>query len=219
MSTDEVVGTGLLSQASDGRGEESDIRQRILGAACGLFAKKGYAATSIREITKAAQVTNPMIYYYFGSKEELFMAVLIDAMAKMGEKIAAVLADTQGMRARLVAVMMANFEALRESPDLARLFVATQFGVEQERFGVRLRELIRGDKEYMRHLLLEGQREGVVDPAIDMELAFIHLSGVIHVPMLHFLSGDLDSWDEARAQALVDQFLCGVGHQKGGEES
>src|SRR5579875_183578 len=40
-----------------------------------MFAERGYANVSIRDICKEAEVTPPMIYYYFRSKKGLFQAV------------------------------------------------------------------------------------------------------------------------------------------------
>ena len=51
-------------------------RDRLLAAAAKLFAAKGYAATSVREILKAAKVTAPVLYYHFGSKEGLFNGLI-----------------------------------------------------------------------------------------------------------------------------------------------
>ena len=42
-----------------------DARNTILESAKELFAQKGYSASSIREISQAAGVTKPVIYYHF----------------------------------------------------------------------------------------------------------------------------------------------------------
>ncbi len=56
--------------------ESTDNRQKILSTALALFAKKGYDAVSTAEITQAAGITKPTMYYYFGSKEGLFSEIL-----------------------------------------------------------------------------------------------------------------------------------------------
>jgi len=48
---------------------------KILQAASDLFSEKGYANVSIRDICRVTKTTAPVIYYYFGSKKELFDAV------------------------------------------------------------------------------------------------------------------------------------------------
>ena len=54
----------------------SSARDDILGAARVLFAERGYAATSVREIAEAVGVTKPTLYYHFGSKDGLFTALV-----------------------------------------------------------------------------------------------------------------------------------------------
>ena len=51
-------------------------KERILDAAEGLFMEHGYEATNVRSITTAAGVNLAAVNYHFGSKEELFQAVL-----------------------------------------------------------------------------------------------------------------------------------------------
>jgi AcrR family transcriptional regulator len=53
-----------------------DTRDRILDSAETLFAEKGVAATSLREITRDAEVNLAAVNYHFGSKTGLFEAVL-----------------------------------------------------------------------------------------------------------------------------------------------
>src|SRR6185369_2858966 len=52
------------------------VRDRLLNVALQLFAQKGFESTSVREIASAAEVTKPTIYYYFKSKEGLYLELL-----------------------------------------------------------------------------------------------------------------------------------------------
>ena len=69
------------------RAATSDARGRILEVAKGLFAAKGYAGVSMREIAAASQLTLPTLYHHFGDKRGLFLAcrgaVLGDAAAQV----------------------------------------------------------------------------------------------------------------------------------------
>ncbi|WP_089775767.1 TetR/AcrR family transcriptional regulator [Ruania alba] len=53
-----------------------DKRERILAEAIALFARKGYAATSVADIAAAAQISKAGLLHHFGSKEGLYSAVL-----------------------------------------------------------------------------------------------------------------------------------------------
>ena len=55
--------------------ETRDTAKRILQVASRMFAEKGFANVSVRDICKETGTTAPVIYYYFGSKRGLFDAV------------------------------------------------------------------------------------------------------------------------------------------------
>jgi AcrR family transcriptional regulator len=67
--------------ASDGRA--SDTGARIRDAALRLFAARGYAATGIREIAVDAGVTTAALYHHMGSKQDLLVTIMRDAMHDM----------------------------------------------------------------------------------------------------------------------------------------
>ena len=54
----------------------TNTANRILDAAETIFAQRGYASASLRDIAKAAKVTQPALYNHFESKEALYRAVL-----------------------------------------------------------------------------------------------------------------------------------------------
>ncbi len=65
MSTDAVV---------DAR--RTDTRERIVNVAAALIAEKGFAGTSIKDISDALGVTKAALYYHFASKEEILRAIV-----------------------------------------------------------------------------------------------------------------------------------------------
>lgn len=56
--------------------DAEQTRQRILAAALDEFSAKGISGARVDTIAEQARVNKRMLYYYFGSKEELFRAVL-----------------------------------------------------------------------------------------------------------------------------------------------
>lgn len=57
--------------------EEAAItRQQLLKKALSVFSKKGYAATSLADIAREADVTRGAIYWHFGSKPELYNTLI-----------------------------------------------------------------------------------------------------------------------------------------------
>jgi len=76
---------GRVIAINDGRGS-TVTKPRILDAAEALFMEHGFEATSLRAITTAAGVNLAAVNYHFGSKEELFQAVLTRRLDPMNQE-------------------------------------------------------------------------------------------------------------------------------------
>jgi AcrR family transcriptional regulator len=76
---------GKVIAISEGRGP-TVTKARILDAAEALFMEHGFEATSLRAITAAAGVNLAAVNYHFGSKEELFQAVLTRRLDPMNQE-------------------------------------------------------------------------------------------------------------------------------------
>ena len=76
-------------------------RERILAAAIHAFARGGFQGASTREIADAAGVTDPLLFYHFGSKADLYLAAVRDQLEKLREGLDAALAGAAEPRDRL----------------------------------------------------------------------------------------------------------------------
>ena len=74
------------SQATTDKGERA--RARLLAEASRIFAEKGYAKASTREICSAAGLNIAAIHYHFGGKEGLYRAVLMGPIQAMAAQFA-----------------------------------------------------------------------------------------------------------------------------------
>jgi len=73
--------------------EYSSKQIQIIDVAEQLFAKKGFAGTSVRDIAQAADVNVSMISYYFGSKEKLIEALFQLRMAESRSRLEMLVTD------------------------------------------------------------------------------------------------------------------------------
>jgi len=71
---------------------QPDARERLLSAALVLFTQRSYAAASVREICAAAGVTKPVLYYYFKSKEGLYLELMEGANTQFEDTVAQLIA-------------------------------------------------------------------------------------------------------------------------------
>lgn len=108
--------------------EEISNRERILNIAEQLFATKGYHATSVREIVNAASVTSPMLYYYFGSKEELLVTLLDERLTSFSERVQSYLAGVTNAEEVIRAWCQAIVDETSDSSGSLRFVFALLYG-------------------------------------------------------------------------------------------
>ncbi|HEY2976519.1 MAG TPA: TetR family transcriptional regulator [Burkholderiaceae bacterium] len=99
-------------------------RDSILRAATKVFAKHGYDGGRVEQISKAAKSYDRMIYYYFGSKEELFIAVLEETYRRFNEAESALVLDAERPLESLKAVIRFMWDYYRSNPEFITLLNA-----------------------------------------------------------------------------------------------
>ncbi|HEX7761468.1 MAG TPA: TetR/AcrR family transcriptional regulator [Caulobacteraceae bacterium] len=80
----------------------------IISAALSVFAEKGFAAARLDEIAARAGVSKGAVYLYFETKEDLFRAVVHEAVAPNIDAIETAVAAYEGDFSTLAALIMAN---------------------------------------------------------------------------------------------------------------
>ena len=85
----------------------AQTRERLLDAAERLFAEKGFAATSVRDITAAASSNIAAVNYHFGGKHNLYHEVFRRRMAAMRDQRIASIRQVQGGATSLEGVLYA----------------------------------------------------------------------------------------------------------------
>jgi AcrR family transcriptional regulator len=98
-----------------------DTRDAILKAATRIFAKHGFSGGRIDEISKVARSYDRMIYYYFGSKEALFIAVLEDMYRRFNEAETALDLDSEKPVEALTAVITFMWTFYQRNPEFITL--------------------------------------------------------------------------------------------------
>jgi len=105
--------------------EQSEkTRQRLLDAAAGLFAAKGYRDTSVQSIAEAAGISRGSIFWHFGSKEGLLLAVVEASLARFERQLERL---GEGTPMGLHEVVYAFRDYIQHNPPIGRLFYALLF--------------------------------------------------------------------------------------------
>jgi AcrR family transcriptional regulator len=99
------------------------VRDRLLGEATKLFAQSGYRGTTVDEIVAAAKVNKRMVYHYFGDKEKLYHAVLIEAYRGLETVEVEALSHTQDIATLTESIVRSYFDFLAAHPEFVRLIL------------------------------------------------------------------------------------------------
>ena len=102
-----------------------ETRARLVRAARDLMARKGVGATSIQEITEAADVGFGSFYNHFDSKAELFDAALTEAMEELGQLLDDVTRDIDDPAQVFATAVRITARLPRTHPQLAKIMLRT----------------------------------------------------------------------------------------------
>jgi TetR/AcrR family transcriptional regulator len=143
-------------------GREAEVRDRIFASALRHFSHKGFAATSLREISEDAQTTKPMIYYYFGSKEGLYAGIVREILEEMAESIRTRLPGEAPVREQILAFCERYLDHFMQQEEIIALVLREVFGLG----GVPMAEFSQALGERVRHpldeILARGMETGIL---------------------------------------------------------
>jgi AcrR family transcriptional regulator len=175
----------------------ADTKTRILDAAEQLFMEHGFEATSLRSLTAAASVNLAAVNYHFGSKEELFQAVLTRRLDPMNQERIELLERIE----REASGKPASVEKIL----FAMLIPALRLARDEERGGKNFLRLVgrayADPAPFIRHFLSEQYAEMIGRYKEAFHKALPHLSRQELTWRLHFVMGAL-SYTLAGTDAL-----------------
>lgn len=169
------------------RRSDPAARERLLDAAGALFARRGYAAVSIREIARAAGVTSAMVHYYFGDKHGLYAALLESALQSVLARVRSGLAERAAAgapAASLDVFLDVAQDALGATPWIPRLVVREVLS-EGAPFRARFIESYAGPmSQLLRGALRAEIAAGRLRADLDIDLALVSLLGMAAFPFI-----------------------------------
>ena len=165
-----------------------EARERLLSGATVLFASKGYAATTVREIVERAGVTKPVLYYYFHSKEGIYLDLMREPFGKFAALVGETLVPAGSSKDRLFRLCLAAYDIFVENIDAARVMYSIYYGPPQGAPFVDFDAYHHRFQEAVLQVLREGIRDGEfrrVNPADAMWAVIGALNVAMEVELCH----------------------------------
>ena len=161
----------------------TDIQPRLLKAARARFLAEGVDGASLRTIAADAGTNVGMIFYYFPTKDDLFLAVVEQVYAGRLEDLSRALAPDVRVRERLERAFTRLGSASDNEIEVVRL-VAREALVSSERFGKVLARAQRGHVAMLLATLQEGVELGEIDGTLPLPLVLAAAFGMGGLPQL-----------------------------------
>jgi len=185
---------------------ESESRKQILDAALNLFAQKGYAATTVREIVDAAGITAPSLYYYFGNKDGLYMELMQTHCAMIDEAMALHTDTSESPRLRLKNLVGKIFQHVIDDKNFFRLMFTIYYGPSQ---GAPYCDFISYHVKFhaaIKKILDEGIASGEIQSGNSGHMTLI-IRGVVQLAMEEQIKDDREKIDRSGIQKILDLIL------------
>ncbi len=100
-------------------------KKNLIETAVRLFAEQGYDGTTTLQISREAGVTEPLIYYHFKGKEELFTHILNGAFDEYVTRLKALPVQTEDEFTKIENLIIASQKAVVEMPRRIRLVMSS----------------------------------------------------------------------------------------------
>jgi len=191
----------------------------MIKAAAEVFRAKGLSDASLHEISRAIGVDRATLYYYFGSKEQLFRAVILESIEEVVGRAQAIGTGAGSCRARLTELITYVVGAFSDQYPSLHIFVQedmrrikagppAQTGPDQRRLA-ELADIYMGTLE---NLIVEGTTSGEFRDLKDPRQVALVIQGAINW-MHRWFNPDDQLAEHGPAELFVSVLLDGLAEQ------
>jgi TetR/AcrR family transcriptional regulator len=192
-------------------------RERIILSAMHEFAVHGYAGARVDRIAAGASINKAMIYYHFGSKQDLYRETIGEVYREATARLSEILGGNDSLEQLLLVVASFHHDLMRKYPEFRSVLmrelahprdeiISYIFGIF-ESSGLPSRLLTRFEEE------MKAGRIRKTDPRqLMISFLTLNLGYVMLAPLFDRIMGifERELFVEDRKQEVVNLFLNGI---------
>jgi AcrR family transcriptional regulator len=199
-----------MSTAGAVRGAGSERRDEILAIAAQLFAERGFAATTVREIADAAGILSGSLYHHFDSKESMVDELVHEMLDRVTAAYRRIVVTGDGAEQALRALVREAFAVIATDPATVAVMVNEwNLFVQYPRFAY-LRDIEEETERLWVSVLERGAQSGAFRADLDPWMLYRMMRDSIWVSVRWYRPDGPDG-PEQLADAYVDVVLGGIG--------
>jgi len=153
--------------------------ERMLQSAAALFSRKGYAATSVREIAALLRIQKASLYYHIAGKEDLLYAICRESLEQIRRDVEAATQPLRDPLQRTHALVRAHIVSMLRDQDQHTVTLSEMRALSDERLAqvISLRDAY---EDLVRSVLEHAQSAGVLRHDIPVKYLCLHLLGMMN---------------------------------------
>jgi AcrR family transcriptional regulator len=186
---------------------------RALTAAVGLFSRKGYTATSTREVAKLLGIQKASLYYHVESKEDLLFLICQSSLEQIRSDVETAIRDSQDPLDRTRTLICGHIESLLRNEAMHSTTFTEMHALSEARLEqiLKLRDIY---ENLVRSVLQQAQAAGVLRADVEVKYLCLILLGLMNrVTVWYRRGGPLSPNQIGRLFAAI--FLSGAGAVSG----
>ncbi|HUG60752.1 MAG TPA: TetR/AcrR family transcriptional regulator [Methylomirabilota bacterium] len=184
-------------------------RRRILKAAKSEFAKRGLGGARVDDIAARAKANKGMIYHYFGSKDDLFRAVLEEAYADIRKAERKLDLETLEPDAAIVHLVEFTWRYYLANPEFLTLVNSANLHRGQHLANSEtIREIHRPLVGLVREILDRGVGAGVFRPGVDPVQLNITIAAIGYYYLTNRFTGSIIYERDLMSPDMLDARLA-----------
>lgn len=189
---------------------ESTTKSTIFRAAAKLFAEKGYNGVSMREISERSGVTKPTIYYYFGSKEGIFKALIKEGLTYHTNDLKNIASLNVPAKQKLIELMKRRFQICVRYPELSKFFLSLFVYSENKSIFKSFEKEANEHIQIFMNIFQDGIDSGEFGATANPQLAVQVFAGVLTHFLLRYLVTKKETLNDQLAEDVVELLFKGL---------
>ena len=182
------------------------VRRKIIDAASVLYAKKGFAETSIQEISEKSGVSLPVAYHYVKKKTEIMRMIMEDCLNLFQDSLIRQIKDIDDLVQRLAIAIKIYFRVVDQQREKV-LLIYQQSGSLDRECRSKVKQLEVDVSDVFVKIIEEGIAQGVFKK-VDTDLMAYNIIMTAHMWILkrwHFKKRiDLDKYTDLQVKIIMD---------------
>lgn len=183
MAAKTKIGKRREANADTSSAFYQERRKAIVDAAAEAFQERGYEATSLGIIAEKLKTDRASLYYYFGSKQQLFREIVREAAVNSVEAAEKIARTDAPARQKLIEAFRSVMGSYSSTYPYMHVFLQENFpavSIEKDEWNHEAHEWARRYYVAIRSIIQQGVDEGAFKPALPVSLTTMGVLGTVN---------------------------------------